>query len=347
MTGPRVVILGTGWAAHSLVKVLDDKSVSSVTIISPRNFFFFTPLLSATAVGTIEFRSIVEPIRVANPLVDYFEAFATDVDFEKQQVVCVVGQRDGVRSAAVEDAEFRVPYDILVIAVGETTTTFGVEGAKKHAYFLKEISDARRVRKKLLDCLETAALPVWTDEERKRMLHFVVCGGGPTGCEFAGELSDFVANDLAPRYGQHLVDMIQVSLLQSGKSLLTQFETSLQDLALDDFRDRINVVFGARVTDVTEDHVILQNGEKIEYGVLIWAAGNGTRPIVGRVVEKVTGESMETAIAKRRKIRVDRWLRVRGAKNVFALGDCAVVEDDALPSTAQVAGQQGAFLGRT
>lgn len=178
------------------------------------------------------------------------------------------------------------------------------------------------------------------------MLHFVVCGGGPTGCEFAGELSDFVSNDLAPRYGKELVSLIRVSLLQSGKTLLTQFEESLQNLALEDFRDRINVVFGARVTEVTEDEVILQNGDRIRYGILIWAAGNGTRPIVGRLVESATGEPRELAISKRRKVPVDAWLRAKGLDRVFALGDCAIMEGQPLPSTAQVAGQQGAFLGR-
>ena len=145
-TGPRVVILGTGWAAHSLVKVIDTTTVSSITVISPRNFFFFTPLLSATAVGTIEFRSIVEPIRAANPYVEYYEAFANDVDVASREVVCTSGQRDTVGTGE----QFRVPYDVLVVAVGETTATFGVTGARKYAYFLKEISDARILRKRIL-----------------------------------------------------------------------------------------------------------------------------------------------------------------------------------------------------
>lgn len=147
---PRIVILGTGWAAHSLVKVLDT-TATSATIISPRNFFFFTPLLSASAVGTVEFRSIVEPIRAANPFIDYFEAYAVDIDLENQQVHCVPGKREGKPDA--EDP-FNVPYDYLVVAVGETTATFGVPGARKYAYFLKEISDARRLRQKILGMLD-------------------------------------------------------------------------------------------------------------------------------------------------------------------------------------------------
>lgn len=175
------------------------------------------------------------------------------------------------------------------------------------------------------------------------MLHFVVVGGGPTGCEFAGELSDFISNDVAPRYGDDFVSEIRVTLLQSGKTLLNQFESSLQNVALKNFSGRVEVVFGARVTKVTDRLVYLQNGDEIPYGILVWAAGNTTRDIVAHLIEKLPSSDNGKPL---RKLPVDPWLRVKGLPNVFAMGDCAVIEDGALPSTAQVAGQQGAFLGR-
>lgn len=168
----RVVVLGSGWAAHSLVKVVDMKRVDSLTIISPRNFFFFTPLLSASSVGTVEFRSIVEPLRACQPAADFYEAFASDVDLDQKVVKCVPGKREGYAADAGEP--FEVPYDTLVVACGETTSTFGVPGARKYACLLKEIGDARKLRTLILDRLETAALPTWTDEERRKILHFVV-----------------------------------------------------------------------------------------------------------------------------------------------------------------------------
>lgn len=168
----RVVVLGSGWAAHSLVKVVNMKRVDSLTIISPRNYFFFTPLLSASSVGTVEFRSIVEPLRACQPDADFFEAFASDVELDRKVVHCVPGKREGY---AAENCEpFEVPYDTLVVACGETTSTFGVPGARKYACMLKEIGDARKLRALILDRLETASLPTWTDEERRNILHFVV-----------------------------------------------------------------------------------------------------------------------------------------------------------------------------
>lgn len=155
-----------------------------------------------------------------------------------------------------------------------------------------------------------------------------------------------MATDLASKYGKHFVSLIEVTLLQSADSLLTQFEDAMQQMAIDNYADRVNVLFRARVTEVTETDVVLKDGRRINYGLLVWAAGNATRPIVGKIIAELEGGSMEDAVKRRGKLVVDPWLRVIGAKSVLALGDCALVEHDPLPSTAQVAGQQGAYVGR-
>lgn len=166
--------------------------------------------------------------------------------------------------------------------------------------------------------------------------------GGPTGCEYAGELSDFVEKDLVPMYGEEFAKLVSVVLLQSSDSLLTQFEDSLQTLAISNFKGRVEVVFNARVVEVTKDEVVLKDGRHFPHGLLVWAAGNGTRPLVGKLVSKVEDCSPEDAIGRRAKLVVDPWLRVQGMSNVMAFGDCSVIEGEgmALPSTAQVAGQQ-------
>ncbi len=340
---PRIVVLGSGWGAHSFVKVAATEEYD-VTVVSPRNFYFFTPLLAATAVGTIEFRSIVDPIRRANPFVAFYEAACTEIDVERSEVICVP-----VRSNGNNTAEFRLPYDYLLIAVGERAGTFGVPGVRENAYFLKELTDSVKLRRAIVSAFEVAALPGKTEQEKRSKLHFVVVGGGPTGCEYAGELSDFLLNDLFTKFS-HLQQFVSVTLLQSRNAILTSFEANLQSRALDNFEGRrVNVRLNARVARVTPDMVELKDGTEIEYGVLVWAAGNSPRDVTVRLAEHINevainGDQPQPKGA--RKLRVDSWLRVLGTDRVFAFGDCSYIENGPLPATAQVAGQQGAYLAR-
>jgi len=330
---PVLAVLGTGWAAHSLIKVIDTVRYD-VKVISPRNYFLFTPMLPSTAVGTVEFRSIVETFRTANPFVDYLEAFCVDVDFEKQMAICE-------SNIPGEKRRFQIYYDYLVVAVGAATNTFGTPGVQEHCYFLKEISDARGLRRAIVERFELASFPDISQEEKYRLLSFVVVGGGPTGCEFAAELHDFLVQDLKKYYPKLFGD-VQVLLLQSGDSILTQFDRTLQDKALENFRQsNIQVITKARVTEVTSTHIRLKDGTEIPYGLAVWAAGNGTQPLTKLMLSKIP-EQKEA----RGRLLVDKWLRVKGVSNVFAMGDCAAMEPVPLPATAQVAGQQGAYLAR-
>lgn len=349
---PRIVILGSGWAAHSFVKVINADQYE-VTVVSPRNFYFFTPLLAATAVGTIEFRSVVDPMRRANPQVGFYEAACTGIDLERGEVECIPVQLNATNSAQDHQpgpsaTPFRLSYDYLLISVGERAGTFGVPGAAEHAHFLKELGDAVRLRRAIVGAFELAALPGQTEEQRRDQLHFVVTGGGATGCEFAGELSDFLLRDLRAKYGA-LLPLVRVTLLQSRNALLTAFEARLQARALDNFYlRRVDVRLNARVIKVTENEVHLADGTVLRFGVLVWAAGNAPRALTASIIDAVNAASSAAPPQPppARKLAVDDWLRVRGASRVFALGDCALLTDGPLPATAQVAGQQGAYLAR-
>lgn len=173
---PIVLLLGSGWAAHSIIKVIDTDTFE-VVLVSPRNHFLFTPMLPSTAVGTIEFRSLLDPIRTANPFVDYFEANCEHLDVKNKVARCVSAftKRDG------QKVEFEIPYDIVVVAVGEQQATFGIPGVKEHCFFMKEVQHAVSLRRQIGENFELAALPDTSEEEMKRLLHFVVVGGGPTG----------------------------------------------------------------------------------------------------------------------------------------------------------------------
>lgn len=187
----QVVVLGTGWSAMNLIMRLDVAKYD-VTVISPRNFFTFTPLLPSVCAGTLSPRSCLEPvrnklIRGGKKVMDFYEAFATEIDDDKKVIRC----------KAASGEIFEVPFDYAIVAVGAETNTFGIPGVEENAFFLKEVSNAREIHKKLLDCFERATLPATSEEEKKRLLHFVMVGGGPTGVETAAEVKMIgTSNDL-------------------------------------------------------------------------------------------------------------------------------------------------------
>ncbi|KAF8058293.1 SPAC3A11.07 [Scenedesmus sp. PABB004] len=283
---PVVLVLGTGWGAHSLIKVIDVDAYE-VVVVSPRNHFLFTPMLPSTAVGTVEFRSLLEPIRTSNPFATYLEASCERLDPEAKVAYCTaaVSFEDGRRPS------FEIPYDIAVVAVGEAPATFGVPGVSEHCHFMKEVSDTVRLRTRIQEAFELAALPGTSEADRRAVLHFVVVGGGPTGVEFAGTLSDFVRVDLARKYPE-LMPFVRVSLLQSADSILTQFSGSLQERALANFQaSGVEVRLAVRVTGVTRDVIRLRAAggaeEELRYGICVWSTGNAARPLTQALVASV------------------------------------------------------------
>ena len=190
----RLLILGSGWGAVALMKNVDP-TLYDVSVVSPRNYFLNTPLLPGVTVGTVEARSLIEPVRRLLPGrpgdARSFEAAAVAVDPQAKTVRC--RDESGITAA---NPEFAVPYDKLVVAVGAPCNTFGTPGVREHAVFLKEVDDALTIRGRLADLFETASLPGVSDEERREMLSVLVVGGGPTGVEFAAELHDFLKDDV-------------------------------------------------------------------------------------------------------------------------------------------------------
>eukprot|EP00198_Chlamydomonas_reinhardtii_P012934 XP_001702271.1 mitochondrial NADH dehydrogenase [Chlamydomonas reinhardtii] len=346
-TKPVVLVLGSGWGAHSLIKVIDTDTYD-VVVVSPRNHFLFTPMLPSTAVGTVEFRSLLEPIRTSNPCVTYLEAECDSLDPHTKVAVCT-------SSFAYDDGrrpQFEIQYDKAVVAVGEQPATFGVKGVKEHCFFMKEVSDAVALRKRIAEKFELASLPGTSEEDRKAALHFVVVGGGPTGVEFAGTLSDFVREDLKKKYPA-LMKYVKVTLLQSAQQILTQFDAGLGQRATEALESSgVEVRTGVRVVEITinkvmlvsDAQVLLKGGEELPYGVCVWSAGNAPRPLVTQIASQVAEQAAAAEAPPNAKLCVDSFLRVVGATDLMALGDCSLVLGNRLPSTAQVAGQQGAYL---
>ncbi|OTA60769.1 FAD/NAD(P)-binding domain-containing protein [Hypoxylon sp. EC38] len=383
----RVVILGSGWSGYGLARSLDPKKYERI-MISPRSYFVFTPLLAGTAVGTLEFRAVLEPVRRLG-LDRFHQGWADDIDFARKIIRVEANTSDDLASRTRlmlnrrpdgKGAMFDVEYDKLVIAVGAYSQTFGIEGVREHANFLRDVGDARKIRMKVLQNFEKAALPITTNEERKKLLHFAIVGGGPTGIEFAAELHDLIRDDLRSTYPE-LMKFLGITVYDVAPKVLPMFDKRLADYAMDRFhREGIKVktqhhLMRVRPDEETEGCFKLKikeyGDEEIGAGIVVWSTGLMQNPLVQKLegkTFKLPSSDSEMQLQKDARtggLVTDAHLRVnviprdstsesvpnQGQKatplpDVYGIGDCTVVSEMNLPATAQVASQQAAHLAK-
>ncbi|MBW0473518.1 hypothetical protein O181_013233 [Austropuccinia psidii MF-1] len=340
-TKKTIVVLGNGWGASSFLKSLDNEYYN-VVVISPRNYFCFTPLLPSVTVGTIEPRSVIEPTRFITRhkrrAVNFYEATATEID-PVQKTIRFTDESE-IKGDVTETV---VGYDYLVYAVGAENNTFGIPGVKEHGCFLKELNDAEKIRKKVMDCVEASTFKGQSQEEIDRLLHMVVVGGGPTGVEYAAELHDFLVDDLL-RWYPEIANKVKITLIEALPNVLPMFSKQLIDYTTQTFvSNQINVLTKTMVKQVGPKSITALDQDKqlveIPYGLLVWATGNKPREIT----QKLMGSLPEHQTQKR-GLLVDDHLRLLGADRIYALGDCTAT---AYAPTAQAASQQGQYLART
>eukprot|EP00816_Leptocylindrus_hargravesii_P005353 CAMPEP_0196817792 /NCGR_PEP_ID=MMETSP1362-20130617/62580_1 /TAXON_ID=163516 /ORGANISM="Leptocylindrus danicus, Strain CCMP1856" /LENGTH=672 /DNA_ID=CAMNT_0042195631 /DNA_START=146 /DNA_END=2161 /DNA_ORIENTATION=- len=377
---PRLLVIGSGWGAHALIKIIDSLDTGyRVLCISPMNYFLFTPMLASSSVGTIEFRSIVEPIRDANPTVPFLEGTVLDIHPVERLVDVRLSSSDDASSipqlqsndATIQQQTIQLSYDIAVYACG--VRAGGSSGRKvpgvtyANCHFLKNIADAMRLRSSVGDLLERASGPGLSIGHRRRMLHFVVVGGGATGVEYIGELTDYLADVTSfARKGAFaaLAPYTSITLVHGGDQVLPQFDEPLRIKALSSLQSRgVGVKLKTRVARVeSPSRIVVFNKEDkseeiLDCGIIIWAAGTAPVPLTERLLSKLSPEAR--ALSSYGRLAVDPWLRVIGAPHcgsLFALGDASAIiqnrgadnngGDEILPQTAQVAAQQGAFMAR-
>ncbi|OIW32066.1 hypothetical protein CONLIGDRAFT_251268 [Coniochaeta ligniaria NRRL 30616] len=325
---PKLVILGGGWGSVALLKELNPDDYH-VTVISPQNYFLFTPMLPSATVGTLSLKSLVEPIRrvVARVKGHFIRAQAEDVDFSARLVE--VSQKD----ARGNDVRFYVPYDKLVIACGSVTNPHGVKGLE-NCFFLKDITDARKIRNQVIKNLELACLPTTSDEERKRLLSFVVSGGGPTGVEFAAELFDLLNEDLTLHFPRLLRNEISVHLIQSRGHILNTYDEAVSKYAEERFaRDQVQVLTNSRVQEVRPDAIVFTQADstgkivtkELPTGFCLWSTGVSQTEFCQRLAKK-----LGDAQTNRHALETDTHLRLNGTPlgDVYAIGDCSTVQNN-------------------
>ncbi|KAI9780430.1 MAG: hypothetical protein M1839_006704 [Geoglossum umbratile] len=311
----RIVILGSGWAGYTLSRKLDPRRYQ-VLVISPRSYFVFTPLLASTAVGTLEFRNAVEPIRRRGATaVEFYQGWADKVDFSRRIVTVEENIMDTSQPKPhntvdesvkkyVRGQMFDVSYDKLVVAVGCYSQTFGIPGVRENALFLKDVGDARKIRTRILECFEKAALPYVSEQLKSQLLHFAIVGGGPTGIEFSAELHDLIADDLAKLYPS-LTQYTRITVYDVAPRVLSMFDSKLAEYAVESFfRAGIDIrtarhveglsrgvldVTGTETERTNHGCLVLRTKEDGEVGVgaCIWSTGLMKNPFLERFAEPI------------------------------------------------------------
>ncbi|MEK7390690.1 MAG: NAD(P)/FAD-dependent oxidoreductase [Patescibacteria group bacterium] len=332
---PHIVILGAGFGGIytflNLRRRLSPQE-ADITIINRTNYFLFTPLLHEVATGGLSHHQVVEAIR--------------SIIYKRGAVLHVAEIRNiDTRNKTVETSVGPVPYDILVIATGATSEFHGIPGAPEKTFVLKNLNDAIKIRNRFIDAFEKA-VEIKDHQERRKLLTFVIVGGGATGVELAAEMTDLFFDTFRKFFcGKIPMEDVTIHLITGDTELLRNFHGKMRARAKVILSQKgVNVRTGARVLVVDENGVSLNDGSRIESKHVLWLAGvspnvpPSDKPFTrNSIADELATGKIASKIAGR--IIVDRQMKARGHENIYALGDVATFEDEFLPMHAQTAVQ--------
>lgn len=322
----RIIIIGVGFGGLRAAQALRGQGFD-VLLLDRQNYHLFQPLLYQVATAGLEQEAIAYPIRAIIRRwrgVRFRQTEVTDIDLAQRQVIT----RAGV-----------LPYDYLIIAAGSATNFFGMDSVRQHSFDLKQLSDAVALRNHILTLFERAAQES-DAEKRKALLTFVIVGGGPTGVEFAGALSELVRHVLRLDYPELRVAEVRIILAEAANSVLLAMPENLQRYTTQRLQGMgVEVMLGASVTNAAEGVVQLKDGSTIAAHTLFWSAGVRVAPLV---------DTLDVSKARGGRIIVQPQLNLAAQPEVFVIGDLAYLEQDGkpLPLMAPVAMQQGEYVGR-
>ncbi|MFW6067038.1 MAG: NAD(P)/FAD-dependent oxidoreductase [Myxococcota bacterium] len=325
----HVVIIGGGFGGLRSARALKRAPVD-VTLIDRENHHLFQPLLYQVATAALAPQNITVPVR---------SMFRRRRDV-RTLLGEVVGADLDARKVILENGQ-EISYDYLVVAAGAKTSYFGNDQWAEHAFGLKTVRDAIRIRERVLMMFEAAEREP-DSERRRRLLTFVVIGGGPTGVETAGALSELGRRVLARDYRNICADDVRVICLEMADRVLLPFDEKLSHKAREQLEElNVEVRTGAKVTKVDEEGVHIGD-ELLPASVVCWAPG--VQPV--SLAEKLGVER-----ERKGRIVVDACCAVPGHPEVFAIGDIAAFtppgSETPLPQLAPVAMQQGRYVART
>ena len=325
---PRVVVVGSGFGGLNVAGKLAGKPVD-VVVVDRDNYHGFWPLLYQVATAGLGSDDIARPIRAIYaryPNVDVRLGTVTGIDLDHRVVEV--------------DGEPGLSYDFLVLAAGSSSADFGIPGVAEHAFPLKTLPDAVRLRNHVLSSFERADTR-WSPAEQSRELTIVLVGGGPTGVELSGALSELIAHNLASDFKHLDFHRARIVLVEMADHLLPGFSKQSQKLAYDTLVSKgVEIRMNTKLTKVTPDSVVFEDGTEIGTHTVIWTAGVKASPLSRQFVgDKGKGGTVPVAPD----------LSLPGHPEVFVIGDLAAPKGrngEQLPQLAQVAIQGGKRTGR-
>ena len=321
---PKVVIVGAGFGGLAAAKALARVAVD-VLVIDRQNHHCFQPLLYEVATAALSPADVAWPIRhilrkQENATVLMAEVRSIDVD-----------------TRVVHADSISVSYDYLVLATGATHSYFGHDEWAEVAPGLKRIEDATRIRRRILIAFERAELAT-DDAERRRLLTFAIVGGGATGVEMAGAISEVARQSLAMDFRRIDPTAARIVLIEAGPRIMPTLPENLSDYVRRTLGNKgVEVMTSTRVTACDARGVELEHG-RLDAGTVIWAAG---------VVASPAALWLNAAHDRAGRVQVNPDLSVPGHPSVFVVGDTATIADQSgIPGTAPPAKQMGAYVGR-
>ena len=338
MAKKRLLILGGGFAGLDVARAVgrsrSARDYWDTLLVDKENFFQFNPLLPAVAVGSVETRHIVYPLRemARHRRIRFHKNKATRIDLARREV--------HLHNDIVE------PFDTLVIAVGSVTNYYGVPGAEENTRPFKTIVDAMTLRARVVELFEMAE-QAGSDAQRRRLLTIAIVGGGVTGVEVAAELIEMARDTLLPRYPSIRADDISVTIFEGGDRVVSSARPD-HSAYVQRFLERqgVRIHLGAMVERVEPKRLHLIGGRSTDAFTIIWTAGVHPPALVRDLpLLKASGE----------RIRVDKYLHPldTGGQPVecaYVLGDCAAAlrtDGKYQAALAQTAIDMGSYLGES
>lgn len=326
MDTKHVIIVGGGFAGLNAAKRLGNRAGIDVTLIDRRNHHLFQPLLYQVAMAGLSPADIAAPIRSILSKAENVRVINSEVT------------RVDASAKTLHTTDDAMPYDYLLLACGAMHSYFGHDDWEEHAPGLKSIEQATEIRRRVLSAFERAEVTQSADERRK-LLTFVVVGGGPTGVELAGAIGEMSRFTLAKDFRNIDAKLARIILIEAGTRILPMFSESLSARATRDLESLgVQVWTDSSVTSIDQDGVDV-SGENIHAATVLWAAG---------VKASSLGTESGFQCDRAGRIVVGSDLSIESHPNVFVAGDqCAFVDPKTgrqLPGVAPVAAQQGRFI---